>query len=262
MGVTLLLDLRMLGLMKSVPFAALHRLLPWGVLGFFVNTLTGMLFFAASPGQYVMTAANAELFLLKMVFIVIAGLNALYFTVLDEAWLIRAGEDAPPRTKLIAASAIVLWLGVIYCGSMLPFIGGAFSGGEEQHMEIGMMVALMVAITVALVAVAGVLINRSARRHDRDRWKRASRGKGTVMNEFLHALENMSFSVWVRESGSIWGFGTVLVLHTIGMSLVAGLSAMIKPVCWCGFGGAGKAARKALSRHLVGLCAVNDTIPS
>jgi len=47
------------------------------------------------------------------------------------------------------------------------------------------------------------------------------------MNEFLHALENMSFSVWVRESGSIWGFGTVLVLHTIGMSLVAGLSAMI-----------------------------------
>ncbi len=126
MGVTLLLDLRMLGMMKSVPFAALHRLLPWGILGFLVNTVTGMVFFASSPGQYVMTAANAELFLLKMVFIVIAGLNALYFTVLDEAWLIRAGEDAPGRTKAIAASAIFLWLAVIYCGSMLPFIGGAF----------------------------------------------------------------------------------------------------------------------------------------
>jgi hypothetical protein len=47
------------------------------------------------------------------------------------------------------------------------------------------------------------------------------------MNEFFHTLENLPLSVWVRESGSIWGFGTVLVLHTMGMSLVAGLSAMI-----------------------------------
>ncbi len=47
------------------------------------------------------------------------------------------------------------------------------------------------------------------------------------MNEFLQTIENLPLSVWVRESGSIWGFGTVLVLHTIGMSLVAGLSAMI-----------------------------------
>jgi hypothetical protein len=47
------------------------------------------------------------------------------------------------------------------------------------------------------------------------------------MNEFLQTLENLPISIWVRESGSIWSFGTVLVLHTIGMSLVAGLNAMI-----------------------------------
>ena len=61
---------------------------------------------------------------------------------------------------------------------------------------------------------------------------------------FLHALEQMPFSVWVRESGSIWAFPTFLVLHTIGMSIVAGLSAMIDlvllgfwpkvPGRWCG----------------------------
>ena len=44
---------------------------------------------------------------------------------------------------------------------------------------------------------------------------------------FLNALEQMPFSVWVRESSSIWAFPTFLVLHTIGMSIVAGLSAMI-----------------------------------
>ena len=72
---------------------------------------------------------------------------------------------------------------------------------------------------------------------------------------FLNALEQLPFSVWVRESGSIWAFPTFLVLHTIGMSIVAGLSAMIDlallgfwpkvpvrplvrlyPLMWFGFG--------------------------
>jgi hypothetical protein len=47
------------------------------------------------------------------------------------------------------------------------------------------------------------------------------------MQDFFKMLENLPISVWVRESGSIWSFGTVLVLHTFGMSLVAGLNAMI-----------------------------------
>ena|ERR1035437_6369471 len=44
---------------------------------------------------------------------------------------------------------------------------------------------------------------------------------------FLNTLEQLPFSIWVRESDSIWAFPTFLVLHTIGMSIVAGLSAMI-----------------------------------
>jgi hypothetical protein len=47
------------------------------------------------------------------------------------------------------------------------------------------------------------------------------------MNDFFQMLENLPISIWVRESGSIWSFGTVLVLHTFGMSLVAGLNSMI-----------------------------------
>jgi len=46
------------------------------------------------------------------------------------------------------------------------------------------------------------------------------------MGNFLNMLENWPFSIWVRESSSIWAFPTFLVLHTIGMSIVAGLSAM------------------------------------
>ena len=47
------------------------------------------------------------------------------------------------------------------------------------------------------------------------------------MNQFLHALEQLPFSVWVRESSSLWAFPTLLVAHTIGMAVVAGCSAMM-----------------------------------
>ncbi len=121
-GVILLIDLRMLGVMKDVAFPALHRLLPWAILGFGTNLVTGMLFFVASPEQYVGNIA----FVWKMILVMLAGANALYFTLFDEAWMLKPGDDAPFTAKAVAVSAIALWLGVLYFGSMLPFIGNSF----------------------------------------------------------------------------------------------------------------------------------------
>ena len=121
-GVILLIDLRMLGVMKDVAFPALHRLLPWAILGFGTNLVTGMLFFVASPEQYDRNIA----FVWKMILVMLAGANALYFTLFDEAWMLKPGDDAPFTAKAVAVSAIALWLGVLYFGSMLPFIGNAF----------------------------------------------------------------------------------------------------------------------------------------
>jgi uncharacterized membrane protein len=121
-GVVMAVDLRMLGMMKAIPFEALHRLLPWAVGAFALNVATGMMFFVAQSGQYI---RNGVLYW-KLAFVIVAGLNALYFTVLDEPWELRAGQEATGRAKAAAFTAIALWIGVIYCGDMLPFIGGAF----------------------------------------------------------------------------------------------------------------------------------------
>ena len=43
-GVILIIDLRMLGMMKNVRFAALHRFLPWAISGFAINVVTGSIF--------------------------------------------------------------------------------------------------------------------------------------------------------------------------------------------------------------------------
>jgi uncharacterized membrane protein len=122
MGVVLLVDLRMMGMMKSISFPVLHRLLPWGILGFAMNVLTGLLFFIGNPEQYTKSVP----FQWKMALVLVAGANALYFTMFDEVWVLASGDEAPVQAKLAAGSAVVLWVAIMWCGNMLPFIGDSF----------------------------------------------------------------------------------------------------------------------------------------
>lgn len=122
LGVLLTVNLRLLGAMKGLSFPALHRFLPWGLMGFGVNLITGMLFFIAAAEQY----TNNPIFYWKVVFMALAGLNFFYLTVFSGIWNVKAGQDARPLDKLVALSSIASWVGVIYFGRMLPFLGNAF----------------------------------------------------------------------------------------------------------------------------------------
>lgn len=122
LGVVVVVNLRMLGVMKHVSFAALHRLLPWGILGFGINLITGIVFVITVPEQYTQNVALHW----KMGLVLLAAVSVLYLTVFDEVWALRPGGDPPLTAKVIAVSTIFLWLGVIYFGRMMPFIGGSF----------------------------------------------------------------------------------------------------------------------------------------
>lgn len=124
-GIVGILDLRMLGVAKGIEPGPFERLVPWAIGGFVLNAITGFLFFAGEPFQYI----DNNIFWIKLVFIALAGLNALAFYVLGigrRVNVLRAGESAPLAAKFIAAISLVLWVGVIYWGRMLPFLGGAF----------------------------------------------------------------------------------------------------------------------------------------
>jgi uncharacterized membrane protein len=121
-GVLLVVNLRVLGFMRRMSFAAAHYLLPWGILGFAVNLVTGMLFFIGESHQYVDNGA----FYWKMIFLLLAGANYLYLTVVDDLWALAPGDRPRLVERLIAASSLCLWMGVMYFGRMLPFLGTAF----------------------------------------------------------------------------------------------------------------------------------------
>ncbi|HEY3093339.1 MAG TPA: hypothetical protein VGJ52_09580 [Vicinamibacterales bacterium] len=121
-GVVLVGNMRLLGWMRNAPLEGFHRLLPWGVWGFVANSVTGMMFFIGQAFQYIENAA----FHWKILCILLAGADVLYLTWHDEVWEMGPGDTAPAMVKVLAASQIFLWIGVIYFGRMLPYLGNAF----------------------------------------------------------------------------------------------------------------------------------------
>lgn len=125
LGMTLLigivgaLDLRVLGIARAVPLAPLHRLLPLAFVGFGINVITGIFFVCHNPGAYLFNLA----FRLKMLLILVAGLNALWFRLgvfLDlEAW--GPGIEASRLAKVISALSILIWIAVITAGRYIGF---------------------------------------------------------------------------------------------------------------------------------------------
>ena len=65
----------------------------------------------------------------KMLFILLAGLNLFAFWVTGTSKAvdsIGADQEAPPLAKVMAGASLFLWIGVMFWGRMLPFIGSAF----------------------------------------------------------------------------------------------------------------------------------------
>lgn len=45
--------------------------------------------------------------------------------------------------------------------------------------------------------------------------------------KFLQTIEHSAFCAWVREDSSIWAYPGILFVHTAGMTIVVGISAMV-----------------------------------
>jgi hypothetical protein len=120
-----MLDFRLLGVEKRLPFAPLNRFVQWAMVGFVINLATGIMFFVGNPQQYVHNVA----FGWKLVFMALAGVNVLVFYATGLFRTVNTlgpGDDAPFGAKVIAATSLILWIGVMYMGRMLPYIGNSF----------------------------------------------------------------------------------------------------------------------------------------
>jgi hypothetical protein len=119
MGTIAIFDLRLLGMAKRIPIAVMHRLIPWGLLGYAISITSGAMFLLTEPDQYIYNPA----FHFKLLFMLLAGFNALafYITAYRRTTSPGAAADAPRSAQIIAAISLCLWIGVITAGRLLTF---------------------------------------------------------------------------------------------------------------------------------------------
>ena len=110
-----MLNLRVLGFARQPPVAPLNKLVPWGIAGFGINVLTGLLAFIGMPTFYTHDIA----FVLKIVAVLLAvtTVGLFYLTsAFRKCAAVGPGQDAPLPAKLLAGVSLILWFAVIVLG--------------------------------------------------------------------------------------------------------------------------------------------------
>ena len=121
-GSTSILDLRLMGLtFRDEPVSKLaRRFLPWSWFGFIVQVLTGFLMFAS---EAIKMDGNWA-FQIKMVLIVVAGVNAMVFHSLAYQSVDKWDNDpvAPISARIAGSASILLWFGIVALGRWIAYV--------------------------------------------------------------------------------------------------------------------------------------------
>lgn len=126
-GLVIMMDLRLLGwAYKRTPLSQVQKqLFPWQMFTMVASSITGAVLLYGQPLRYY----GKVFFWTKMVLMVFAGLNALYFHYTTyksvAAWDIS--ERPPFGAKLAGALSIALWFGVVIFGRITAYNWMTFS---------------------------------------------------------------------------------------------------------------------------------------
>jgi hypothetical protein len=123
-GSIVVLDLRLLGVSRHISARVLAKhVLPWSAGSFLLIVPSGFLMFTAHATEFI----DSEVFVLKMLLIMAAGVNAALFHTITfrtaDVWDSEEMRKLPPPPSARAAGAIslLLWISVIACGRLLAY---------------------------------------------------------------------------------------------------------------------------------------------
>lgn len=120
-GLIFFTDLRLAGLLlRDVPASQiLYKLRPFVFFGFALQIFTGILLGVAGATNLV----GLPIFWIKIVFILLAGFNVLWF---ERKWANRISSwdtgEPPAQVKLIAWASFTFWTVVVVAGRLIPYL--------------------------------------------------------------------------------------------------------------------------------------------
>jgi hypothetical protein len=120
LGSIIIFDLRMLGIARAVPLKCIEAFMGVALVGFLINLFTGILFLIGDPDRYFPNIA----FRIKMVLIVIAGINIAYYMWRLRPQILRGleGAELSGGARYVAALSLLLWTCVTVFGRIIPYV--------------------------------------------------------------------------------------------------------------------------------------------
>jgi hypothetical protein len=119
-GMIMILDMRLLRISfrSETVSSIMEQLMPFTLAGFAVEMLTGVLLFLTQAVK----AYGNTFFRIKMILLLLAGINALYYQVKYYPKMAEWDRTATPfGVRIIAVMSLVLWAGVIACGRTMAY---------------------------------------------------------------------------------------------------------------------------------------------
>jgi hypothetical protein len=120
-GLIVMFDLRLLRLaLRDEPVSrVMHQVMPLALPGFAIMFVTGLLLFVSQAEK----AYTNTFFRFKILFLVIAGLNAVYYQVKFYPKMAEwdLAPVVPRGAKLTAAMSLVLWAAIIALGRTMAY---------------------------------------------------------------------------------------------------------------------------------------------
>ena len=120
-GAAVMFDLRLLGVSRALPASLMARHhLPWARAALLLVVPSGVLMFMAHATEF----ASNPAFRVKLVLLVLAGLNALAFHrgAFRSVGAWESSAAVPAAARAAAVVSLALWIGVIAAGRLLAYL--------------------------------------------------------------------------------------------------------------------------------------------
>ncbi len=120
LGALLIIDARLLGMLRTYDTQSIKRLVPLVWFGFCINLASGTMFFVGDPMRYSINIG----FQLKMLLILVAGLNVVVYQLQVRPQLTGWNTVSMPTiARLVAIASLATWGGVLLLGRLIPYVG-------------------------------------------------------------------------------------------------------------------------------------------
>jgi hypothetical protein len=125
-GYIFIINLRLLGIFRTIPYSSLNRLFTFIWIAFVFQFLSGFTLWMTKPRRYVTDGA----FLAKFSLVIIGVGVTLYFseTMKREAASWEAAGGVSPRGVKLVAATFLVWCGVLVAGRLTAYLGTLYAG--------------------------------------------------------------------------------------------------------------------------------------